>query len=259
MKKVLIIIFIQMSLLLGAVPSEQKVEQLKNQLSAMGVKKSSISYYAKAITTKSVVEAEKFFKKAIKADSNNTFAKDDLAHIYMQIDGKEKEVVQLLEDSVKINSKNYIPYMSLLNIYTKLEDTENYEKTLVKFTENIPDYPEGYRFFALLERSKKNYEKAGEYIDKVIVIYQNTNNKYPHILEKRNTLLSEIYALRVVNLIDLGQYQNAINSFINTRKYIALNKKHEEGLVTALKNVNETFRKNKTVYETNLKNLKLIK
>lgn len=253
MKKILLPIFIITTFLITAALSEQKIEQLKNQLTAMGVKKSSISYYTKAVATKSVVEAESLLRKAIKADPNNSFAKDELASIYMHMEGKEKEVAQLLEDSIGINFRNHNSYESLLNVYAKLNDEEGYERTLMKFRENMPDYPEGYRFSALFERSRKNYEKAGEYIDKVIVTYQNINGRYPEILEKRDALLSEIYALRVVNLIDSGQYQNAINSFVNTRKYIALNSEHEKGLVIALQNVNETFKENRKVYEENLK------
>lgn len=258
MKKIVITLFLTMCLLASAaVPSKEKIEQLKSQLAAMGVKKVSINDYEKAIKTLSVVEAEKYLKKAIKSDAKNTYAKDDLAVIYIGA-GKPSEAASLLVESINANPKNYVPYVNLLSAYNNLNNVSGYENTLAALIRNIPDYAEGYRLAAFYMRNRKDYATAGKYIDAAINTYHTTTNKYPEIFANKNNLLADMYSLRVVNLVELGQYQNAIDSFVNYRGYIALNKSHEQGLLTVLRNANESFRNN-PMYQTNLRNLGLLR
>ena len=140
-KRILLIISIfLLSVMALCAASEQT---LRTNLINSGVKKTSVDEYIKVLTNNNVTEVEKILNNAIKLDSRNYYAKEDLAAIYLTQKGKENEAVKLLEEAIKMDNKNHVPYANLLQAYAKLNKPKEYVDTLNALVSNVPEYPEG--------------------------------------------------------------------------------------------------------------------
>ena len=256
-KRILLIISI---FLLSVMALSATTEQtLRTNLINSGVKKTSVDEYIKVLTNNNVTEVEKILNNAIKLDSRNYYAKEDLAAIYLTQKGKENEAVKLLEEAIKMDSKNHVPYANLLQAYARLNKPKEYVDTLNALVSNVPEYPEGYRMAGIFLVGNKRNEEAIPYIEKAIELYTGlSGDKYPELIPNKNILLADSYALEITNYAELGRNQKAIDLFITRRAAIkAVSPEAESKLLETVKKANESYNKSTTkkIYDANLKKL----
>ena len=219
--------------------NQQYMDVLKQQMQNAGIKKSSISSYEKATNSKQEVEKEKLYKKAIKEDEKNIYAYNDLGVLYI--------------------NQNTSIYQNLLIAYRGANNAQGYANTVAKMVNNLPEYPDGYSLGANILIERGQYAQAVPYLEKLASIYETGNlNGIPEYVQNKNVYLNNTYALLIVTLVNAKQTQKAIDTFVAKREFMKqINPGNDSQILEMLQKVNEEFKTNKQVYESNLRKLQL--
>ncbi len=238
--------------------NQQYMDVLKQQMQNAGIKKSSISSYEKATNSKQEVEKEKLYKKAIKEDEKNIYAYNDLGVLYIN-QKKFQEAANILEESLKYFNQNTSIYQNLLIAYRGANNAQGYANTVAKMVNNLPEYPDGYSLGANILIERGQYVQAVPYLEKLASIYENGNlNGIPEYVQNKNVYLNNTYALLIVTLVNAKQTQKAIDTFVAKREFMKqINPGNDSQILEMLQKVNEEFKTNKQVYESNLRKLQL--
>ncbi|WP_456083058.1 tetratricopeptide repeat protein [Leptotrichia sp.] len=238
--------------------NQQYMDVLKQQMQNAGIKKSSISSYEKATNSKQEVEKEKLYKKAIKEDEKNIYAYNDLGVLYIN-QKKFQEAANILEESLKYFNQNTSIYQNLLIAYRGANNAQGYANTVAKMVNNLPEYPDGYSLGANILIERGQYAQAVPYLEKLASIYETGNlNGIPEYVQKKNVYLNNTYALLIVTLVNAKQTQKAIDTFVAKREFMKqINPGNDSQILEMLQKVNEEFKTNKQVYESNLRKLQL--
>lgn len=238
--------------------NQQYMDVLKQQMQNAGIKKSSISSYEKATNSKQEVEKEKLYKKAIKEDEKNIYAYNDLGVLYIN-QKKFQEAANILEESLKYFNQNTSIYQNLLIAYRGANNAQGYANTVAKMVNNLPEYPDGYSLGANILIERGQYAQAVPYLEKLASIYETGNlNGIPEYVQNKNVYLNNTYALLIVTLVNAKQTQKAIDTFVAKREFMKqINPGNDSQILEMLQKVNEEFKTNKQVYESNLRKLQL--
>ena len=238
--------------------NQQYMDVLKHQMQNAGIKKSSISSYEKATNSKQEVEKEKLYKKAIKEDEKNIYAYNDLGVLYIN-QKKFQEAANILEESLKYFNQNTSIYQNLLMAYRGANNAQGYANTVAKMVNNLPEYPDGYSLGANILIERGQYAQAVPYLEKLASIYETGNlNGIPEYVQNKNVYLNNTYALLIVTLVNAKQTQKAIDTFVAKREFMKqINPGNDSQILEMLQKVNEEFKTNKQVYESNLRKLQL--
>ena len=238
--------------------NQQYMDVLKQQMQNAGIKKSSISSYEKATNSKQEVEKEKLYKKAIKEDEKNIYAYNDLGVLYIN-QKKFQEAANILEESLKYFNQNTSIYQNLLIAYRGANNAQGYANTVAKMVNNLPEYPDGYSLGANILIERGQYAQAVPYLEKLASIYETGNlNGIPEYVQNKNVYLNNTYALLIVTLVNAKQTQKAIDTFVAKREFMKqINPGNDNQILEMLQKVNEEFKTNKQVYESNLRKLQL--
>lgn len=238
--------------------NQQYMDVLKQQMQNAGIKKSSISSYEKATNSKQEVEKEKLYKKAIKEDEKNIYAYNDLGVLYIN-QKKFQEAANILEESLKYFNQNTSIYQNLLMAYRGANNAQGYANTVAKMVNNLPEYPDGYSLGANILIERGQYAQAVPYLEKLASIYETGNlNGIPEYVQNKNVYLNNTYALLIVTLVNAKQTQKAIDTFVAKREFMKqINPGNDSQILEMLQKVNEEFKTNKQVYESNLRKLQL--
>ncbi len=238
--------------------NQQYMDVLKQQMQNAGIKKSSISSYEKATNSKQEVEKEKLYKKAIKEDEKNIYAYNDLGVLYIN-QKKFQEAANILEESLKYFNQNTSIYQNLLIAYRGANNAQGYANTVAKMVNNLPEYPDGYSLGANILIERGQYAQAVPYLEKLASIYETGNlNGIPEYVQNKNVYLNNTYALLIVTLVNAKQTQKAIDTFVAKREFMKqINSGNDSQILEMLQKVNEEFKTNKQVYESNLRKLQL--
>ena len=172
---------------------------------------------------------------------------------------KFQEAANILEESLKYFNQNTSIYQNLLIAYRGANNAQGYANTVAKMVNNLPEYPDGYSLGANILIERGQYAQAVPYLEKLASIYETGNlNGIPEYVQNKNVYLNNTYALLIVTLVNAKQTQKAIDTFVAKREFMKqINPGNDSQILEMLQKVNEEFKTNKQVYESNLRKLQL--
>ena len=160
---------------------------------------------------------------------------------------------------MKYFNQNTSIYQNLLIAYRGANNAQEYANTVSKMVNNLPEHPDGYSLGANILIERGQYAQAVPYLEKLASIYETGNlNGIPEYVQNKNVYLNNTYALLIVTLVNAKQTQKAIDTFVAKREFMKqINPGNDSQILEMLQKVNEEFKTNKQVYESNLRKLQL--
>jgi tetratricopeptide (TPR) repeat protein len=113
--------------------------------------------------------AEKFYLRGLKKDSNMNYALLNLSATYNS-QGKNKEAMQALEKAIKNDSKNERIYYNMALLYHEMNNFQAAEKAFAKAVELKSENPKVYYNYGLLLNQNKKFKEAESVLLKGIAL-----------------------------------------------------------------------------------------
>lgn len=138
------------------------------------------SYFDKAFAfaeSQDFDNAEKFYLKAIKEDSDFIECYDNLGRVYRRI-GKLDKAIKFYSKSIELYPNGIMAHQNLAVVYTIQKDFDNAIKQYKEILMISPNNVEGYFGLANTYMMTSNFDKALENSLKTVSIYEETNSHY---------------------------------------------------------------------------------
>ena len=135
-------------------------------------------------------KAEKFFKKTIIKDKNDSVAINNLAFCYFKI-GKYEKAIKFLYNALALDNKNHFIMYNLANAY---KDIDELEKAETFYNKALKFNPKNQHYLfnkSLVLLKKRNYRKAWPLYDLRIGL-RNKNDKIFHLINKNIYLYNKL-------------------------------------------------------------------
>lgn len=113
--------------------------------------------------------AEKFYLKGLKKDSNMNYALLNLSTVYNSV-GKNDEALKALEKAKQNDSKNERIYYNMALLYNEMGDKDAAEKSFSKAVALKSSNPRVYYNYGLILNEKKKFKEAEAILKKGILI-----------------------------------------------------------------------------------------
>ena len=113
--------------------------------------------------------AEKFYVRALRKDSLMNYARLNLSTVY-NLQGQNKEALELLETAAKIDPKNDRIYYNMALLYNEMNNKQGAEDAFVKAVGLKTKNPRVYYNYGLLLNENKKYHEAESILQKGIAI-----------------------------------------------------------------------------------------
>lgn len=126
---------------------------------------------------KDFVNAEKFYLKAIKEDSEFIESYDNLGRVYRRI-GKLEKAIKYYSKSIELYPDGIMAHQNLAVVFGIQKDYERAIKQYEEILRISPNNVEGYFGLANSYMMTSNFDKALENSLKTVKIYEETNSHY---------------------------------------------------------------------------------
>jgi tetratricopeptide (TPR) repeat protein len=237
------------------VAEENISDKLRKDLVTFGVKQNSINTYFEATEKTGKEDYLATLETAVKQDSKNFLALDDIGAFYSNAYEYDK-AEGYYKKSIAVNKNNPFPYIRLYENYKEDENFDDAAKIVKSLITNIPEHPEGYYSLANLYYMAKEYKNSITNAEIAIEKYKNLDEKrfYEEALTKESYIVDAYYMI-ANNYYLLYEDQKVVDIYLSqVDKMNELNHPFKEEFKKIAETSNNAIKEtNKAEYEKNRK------